>query len=559
MESFLRDLKLGTKLLGRDKAFTAAAILTLGLAIGANGAIFSVVDSVLLEPLPFPESHRLVTVFNSYPAAGAERASNGVPDYYDRLEGAPAFESLALYNTRSRAVGGEANPQRVIGMNVTPSFFGVLQVEAAAGRTFLEAEGEEGNEKVVVLTHSLHQQLFGGDLSVVGGDMRIDGEPYRLVGVLAEGFLFTDPDVRLFTPLAFTPRMKSDEARHNNSWQMIGRLAPGATLAEARGQLDAINAATLERFPQFRQLLIDAGFHTEAHPFLDDLVQGVRSTLHLLWGGVAFVLLIACVNLANLFLVRSTGRAKELSTRLALGAGHPRIARQLLTESLVLSLCGGLVGLGLAWLAVHAMGGLDLDQLPRGSAITLDASAVALTLTISLVIGLALGSIPVLRTLRLDIESVLREESRGGTGGRGTRLAGRAMVATQVAFAFVLLIGAGLLLASFRQVLEVDPGFEPEGVWTARVSLPDSRYGTDEDAAAFTRTALERLRALPGVEAAGVSSTLPLGGGYSDSVIFPEGFQIKPGESVISPSRLEISPGYLEAMGMELLAGRDFD
>lgn len=558
MDSFRQDLKYAFKLVLQHKAFSCAVVLTLGLALGANTAVFSVVDSVLLEPLPFDESDRLVTVFNSYPNAGAERVGNAAPDYFDRVDAVPAFESLALYATRSREVG-TPSPQRVVTMSVTPSFFRVLGVDAAHGRTFTEAEKEPGHKNVVLLTDAFYQQVFAGAPDVVGRDMRIDGEPFEIVGVLAPDFLFTDPEVRLYTPMAFTPRMRSDDARHSNNWEMIGRLAPGATLAHAQTQLDALNAANLERFPDLRQLLLDAGFHTETRPFLSDLVRDVRSSLQLLWGGVGLVLLIACVNLINLTLVRSTSRAKELSTRLALGAGLGRVARQLLTESLLLAGLGGAAGLVIGGVTLRFLGSLGVDHLPRGTEIALDASTVILTLAVALVIGLVLGSIPILRVLRLDIESSLRGETRGGTESRSHRFVGRILVASQVAFAFVLLIGAGLLLASFREVLSIDPGFQPRGVWTARIALPAARYAELSDRSDFTRRVLERLRALPGVEAAGVGDSLPLGGDYSDNLIFPEGYRAQPGESVISPSQLAIGPGYLEAMGMEVVAGRAFD
>ena len=560
MDNFLADLKFGFKLLIKEKAFTVTAVLTLALAIGANTAIFSVVDSVLLEPLPFEEPHRLATIFNSYPNAGAERASNGVPDYYDRRSGVGAFEDSALYNTRNRTLGSESGaPRRVQGMNVTPSFFNVLRVSAQRGRTFTEQEGELGQEKVVVLGHALHQQLFGGDDSAVGKDLRIDGEPHRVVGVMGDDFLFVNPEVRLWLPAAFSEEQKSDEARHSNNWSMVARLAPGAGFAQAQEQIDAINAANLEKFPNFRQLLIDAGFHTEVHPFLDDMVREVSSTLYLLWGGVAFVLLIACVNLANLILVRSTARLKELSTRVALGAGRRRVARQLLTESVLLSVIGGILGLGFGQAGLIALRNLGMDTLPRGAEISMDSTAVLVTLVLSLTLGLMFGTIPVFRVMRLDLNSVLREESRGGTGGKGTRLLGRALVTAQVAFAFVLLIGAGLMLASFRQVLSTDPGYDVEGVVTASISLPSSRYAEDDDLRTFTTRATEQLRALPGVEAVDATDTIPLGGNNSDSVIFPEGYQHRAGESVVSPSRVVCGPDYFRAMGIDLLKGRSFD
>ena len=560
MDTLFSDLKFGFKLLVKEKAFALTAILTLALAIGANTAMFSVVDSVLLEPLPFEEPNRLVRIFNSYPNAGAARASNGVPDYFDRRAGVEAFEESALYRTGNRTLGGESGaPRRVQGMTVTPSFFRVLRVSAQHGRTFTDQEGELGEEKVVVLGHALHQQLFAGDPSVVGKDLRIDGESHRVVGVMDADFLFVNPEVRLWMPAAFTEEQKADESRHSNSWSMIARLAPGASFAQAQEQIDAINAANLERFPNFRQLLVDAGFHTQVHPFLDDMVRDVRATLYLLWAGVAFVLLIACVNLANLILVRSTTRLKELSTRVALGAGRRRVARQLLTESILLSVIGGILGLGVGQAGLMALRSLGMDTLPRGAEISMDSTALLVTLVLSLVLGVVFGTIPVFRVMRLDLNSVLREEGRGGTGGKGARLLGRALVTAQVAFAFVLLIGAGLLLASFRQVLSGDPGFDVAGVTTAGISLPSSRYTEADDLRTFTDRATAALRALPGVEAVDATDTIPLGGNNNDSVIFPEGYEHQPGQSVVSPGRVVCGPDYFRAMGIDLIRGRSFD
>lgn len=559
MDTFFADLRYGLKQLIKHKAFTLTAVLTLGLAIGANTAIFSVLDSVLFEPLPFEEPHRLVSVFNSYPNAGVERASNGVPDYFDRREQVPAFEESALYRFTRLTVGTDGAPQQLRSLVVTPTFFDVLRVEPALGRGFTTEEGEPGAAKVVILSHIVHQELFAGASDVVGQDLQIDGESHQIIGVMAADFRFGNPDLRLFLPVAFSAEDRSDDRRHSNNWNQIARLAPGASLEQAKTQIDALNAANLERFPQFTQLLIDAGFHTQAYIYLEDMVRDVRPTLYLLWGGVAFVLLIACVNLANLILVRSNTRLKELSTRFALGAGRRQVAAQLMIESLMLALVGGLAGLGFGRLGLEGLSLLGLDDLPRGTEIGMDGSAVAVTLAASVVIGLVLGAIPLARIFGLNLNAVLREETRGGTGGKGTRLVGRLLVTGQVALAFVLLIGAGLMLTSFRTILAADPGFDTDTVLTASVSLPTSRYEDDDAVRAFTRRATERIRSLPGVTQAGAGDTVPLGGSFSDSVIFPEGYVARPGESVVSPSRINIGPGYLEAMGVELLAGRRFD
>lgn len=558
MDLPLHDTRFALRLLWKDKAFSLATVLTLTLCIGANTALFSIVYSVLLRPLPVPESGRLVLLYNSYPRAGAERGGSGVPDYYDRLEGIPAIETLALFNTRGRSAGEAGRPERVHGMGVTPSFFRVAGVKAEVGRTFSEDEGEVGHEDRVVLSHRFWQERFSGDPRAVGRQLRIDGRPFTIVGVMPKRFQFIDADVRLWTPLAFTAKQRSDDSRHNNSWESIGRLRPGATIGQAQAQVDAVNAADLERFPAFKPLLVNAGFHTVVVPLQDNLVRTVKATLYLLWGGTLFVLLIGCVNVINLALVRARVRLRDLATRFALGAGRWRVARQLLTESLLLTLVSALAGLLLGWAALRLLGTMNLEQIPRAGEIRLDVVAVAFTIGLAAVLGIAIGAFPLATALHVNLSSVFHEGGRTGSGGRGARLLRRALVVTQVAIAFMLLLGAGLLTASFRQILSIDPGFDPRQVLTASVSLPASRYPQDK-LAPFSVESLRRIRALPGVMHAGATSSIPFGDDRSDSVIFAEGYQMQPGESVISPTRVEATPGYFEAMRIPLRRGRFFD
>jgi predicted permease len=558
----ISDLRVGLRLLWRDKAFTLTAALTLALCIGANTALFSVVHNVLLRPLPVPESERIVLMGNAYPGAGAAAAvggSSGVPDYYDRLRETDVFEEQALFSGANQSVDQNGTPLRIRVTRVTPSFFRLLRIGPALGRTFTDAEGEVGSEKKVVLSHPLWQSQFGGDPGVLGKDIRVDGQPLQIVGVMPKGFYFLNPDVLLWRPLAFTPQQKSDEQRHNNSFQNIGRLKPGASIQRAQQQIDAINARNLEKFPALKPLLINAGFHTTVDRLQDTLVRDVRATLYLMWGGALFVLLIGCVNVANLVLVRSRARMKELATRLALGAGKMRVARQLVTESVILSTFAAIAGLVIGYAALRLLGTVNIQDLPRGEEIRLDGVVIAYAVAVASLIGLVLGLIPIASVLPANLTVVLREEGRGGTAGRGARTLRRALVVAQVAFAFVLLIGAGLLFASFRRVLAVRPGFNPDGVLTAAISLPRSRYTTDQALSNFTKESLRQLRTRPGVAAVGATDTIPFGGNHNDSVIFAEGYQMKPGESVISPNAVDVTPGYFEAMGVRLARGRFFD
>jgi predicted permease len=554
------DLRVGVRMLVKNKAFTLTAALTLALCIGANTALFSVVHNVLLRPLNVPESDHIVIMANLYPGAGVAVGGNaGAPDYYDRLRETTVYEEQAMYNGRNISVDQNGTPTRVRVTNVTPSFFRLLRVAPALGRIFTEQDGEVGKDKSVILSYALWQSQFGGDPQAIGKDIRLDGQPYTVVGVMPKGFYYLNPDVMLWRPIAFTNDQKADSQRHSNNWQNIARLKPGATVQQAQQQIDALNKANLDRFPQYKQLLINAGFHTSVVPLQDDVVRDIKNTLYLMWGGALFVLLIGCVNVANLVLVRSRARIKELATRLALGAGRLRVGRQLVVESVLLTMLSAAIGLLVGYATLRLLGTINIQELPRGGEIRMDGVVVVYTLGIAAVIGLVLGLIPVANVLPANLTMVLREEGRSGTAGRGARTLRRTLVVAQVAFAFVLLIGAGLLFASFRQVLAVDPGFASDGVLTASISLPRSRYSDDKALVGFTNEALRRIRALPGVTTAGATDTIPFGGNNSDSVILAEGYQMKPGESVISPNAVDVTPGYFEAMKAKLVSGRFID
>ncbi|HSL22234.1 MAG TPA: ABC transporter permease [Vicinamibacterales bacterium] len=555
----MHDIRFALRLLARERTFALTSVLTLGICLAANVSIFSVVNSVLLNPLPVPESDRLVLMYNSYPRAGAPDGSTAVPDYFDRLQAIHAFERQAVYRTEGFDVGERGNPQRMRGMRATPSFFDLTGVRTALGRPLVADDAQQGRDHKVVLSHALWRDQFARDPNVAGRELRVNGEPYTIVGVMPESFTFDDPDVKLWVPAWFTAEQRSDDSRHSNNWTYVGRLRAGATMAQAQAQVDALNAANLDRFPQFKEILINAGFHTVAVNFREHLVKDVRGVLYLLWGAVVFVLLIGCVNVANLSLVRSTVRLRELATRMALGAGRLRIARQLVTESVILTGLAGGVGLALGAWAIGGFKALGLEQLPRGGEVTIDASTLAFAAALAAFVGVAIGGIPVAHVLRSNVNDVLRQEGRSGTATRGARRLRHALVAAEVALAFLLLVGAGLLLASFQRTLAIDPGFDPRGVLTASIALPTSRYADDAAVTAFVERAVKAVGALPSVRAAGVTTTIPFGGSYSDSAIMAEGYTMAPGESIIAPSALAVSPGYIEAMGIRLLKGRPFE
>ncbi len=497
-------------------------------------------------------------LYNSYPKAGVERASTGVPDYYDRLRETDAFEELALYQQRGITVGGEGRVERLTGMAARPSLLRMLRATPIKGRAFTEEEAEPGADRKVILSYALWQRLFGGRDSAVGEDLRINANPYRVIGVLPEGFHFMAADIDLWVPLSFVAEQRSDDARHSNSYTMVGRLKPGASVEQAQQQIDALNARNLDRFANMKQILVNAGFHTVVRPLQEDMVSEVRRTLFLLWGGVLFVLAIGAVNITNLVLIRSTARMRELATRHALGAGLARLTRQLLTETVLLTLAGGVAGAALGYWGLALLSQLGIESLPRSAEIRMDSTVVTFTMLLALAVGILVGIVPVISLRQINLSQAFREEGRSGTSGRGARVMRRTLVASQVAFAFMLLIGAGLLLASFERVLRIQPGFDPEHLLTARISPPSTRYPEDAQLQVLADRLLASIRTLPGVTAAGITSNIPFGGDFSDSVILAEGYQMAPGESLISPYSVEASAGYMEALRVSLKGGRFF-
>jgi predicted permease len=562
MDKLLQDLKFGAKLLLKEKAFTLTVLTTLAVCIGANTTIFCVVNTVLLDPLQFYESNRLVRVFNSYPNAGAERASNSAPDFFFRRDRVAAFDEVAVYQYWGNTVGEPGSTERLQTTRVTPSFFPMLGVQPVVGRTFTEEEMDIGNEQKVILSHGYWQERFGGDAAAVGRTLRIDGQAYTIVGLLGEEFRFLGQrESRLYLPIPFTEEQRTVAALHSNNYEMIARLAPGATIEQAESQIEALNLALVEEisYPNFAQMLEDAGFHVQVHALQADLLRDVRPTFIMLWVGVAFVLLIGCLNIANLMLARSNVRTRELATRMALGSDRSRLTRQLLTEAVLIALLGGVLGLGLGTLGLSLVSGMGVEDLPRGAEVGIDGAVVGFTLFMALLAGLFFGGIPLTHIFRTDLNSVFRAESRSGTAGRRAVLTRSAMVTGQVAIAFILLIGAGLMFASLRAALNVDPGFKPNSVLTGYLSLPGADYPDEENRRQFLDEMLRETRALPGVTAASVTSMVPFGGGGSSSVILPEGYIPQEGESLLSPFNTTAGPGYFEAMDIPLIAGRFFD
>ena len=558
MDTLLQDLKFGVKLLLKEKGFTITALFTLALAIGANSAIFTVVNAVLLQPLPFPDSGRLVTLYNRYPGVGIEKASNGVPDYLDRRKMTGVFEGVALFDTNGYDVGMTGSPERIPGMYTTPELFRILRVRPVLGRTFTDEEAVLGKDRVVVLSYGLWKQMFGGDPNVLEKSVRLSGVPYRVVGVLPDGFQFVARDLRLWVPFAFTQQQMSDDARHSNSWSMVARLKPGVSLAQAQEQIDTLNKRNLERFPRYRKLLENARFGTTVRYVQDERVDDIRSTLYMLQAAVILVLLIGCVNVANLMLVRANVRLKEIAIRFSLGAGRGRLARQLLTESVLLAVAGGVLGTAVALWGVRLLNYLGADELPSAVPIRIDAYVLGYTLLIAVLAGVFFGMVPLLHLFRRDLNAAFRQTERTGTAERPALFTRNLLVVCQVSIAFVLLIGAGLMTLSFSRVLAVHPGFQPQGVVTAGLSLPESRYKDEASLRSFATRLLEDLGSAPGAQAAAITTMLPFGGSRNASAISIVGHTLAPGENPPVPGFNMISPNYFKAMGIPLLQGRAF-
>ena len=566
----IRDLRSGVRLLVKAPGFSVTTLLTLAVCLGANVAIFTVVFSVLLRPLPLPDADRIVALGDVYPTITPDDIlSNTAPSYFDRLGALTTLEEQALFTSWFDTIAIDGIPEELRGMRATPSLFRLLGVQPALGRTFSDAEGEVGGDLKIILSHGLWQRLYGGDPHVLGRDLRLGwtGQRYTIVGVMPRGFSFfdhgsdghastADAGTQFWIPLAFTAAHTADNARTRYGYFHLGRLRSDATVQQVRAQVDALNARMFERFPQFG--LADLKMYTAVTPLQEALTRRVRPTLYLLWGGAAFVLLIGALNIANLSLARSSARARELVTRLALGASRPRITRQLIVEGVLLATVGGLAGIAVAAGILQALGSIGMANLPNAAAVRLDGTVVGAAMTLSLSIGVLIGLVPASTLGRLDINQVLAEGSRLGTGGRSTRLLRRGLVVTQVAVSVVLLIGAVLLLTTFRNLLSVDAGFDPERVVSATLFPPPSRYADQPAVVALTNRVLESIRTLPGVEAAGVTSNIALSGRTSPATVWAADRPPQPGEAPVLPSVVIVTPGYFEAMSTPLVRGRRF-
>ena len=553
----MHDIRYAIRALRKQPLFTLVAVLTLTLGIGANTAIFSLLYQVLLRPLPYPDADRLVFVWNMYPLMGLPQASVSIPDYIDRKTQAPAIEDATLFTGVSANLADGGQPEQVRALMVTPSFFTTLRRQPFLGRGFTEDEARPDADNFVILSYGLWQSRFGGDRSLVGRDIRMNGEAYRVVGVMGADFRLTN-DVGVYVPFAFTPQQTSDQARGNEFSQMIARLKPGASIEQLNGQMKMIVERNLERLPQRQAFARSSGFGGFAVDIRQQLVGEARTPLYALQGVVLAVLLIACANVANLLLMRATGRYRELAIRTTLGAGQWRLVRQMVTEGVVLSSLGAGGGLAIGWIGVRTLVALSSNQLPGIAETSLHPAVLFFTLAIAVLTGLVFGVVPAVSAIRGNTSALLKDDATRGSASRATTFVRSTLVIAETAAALMLLVGAGLLIKSFGRLLDVNPGFSSERVLTAGVALPASRYPDAATRSAFWTRLLEKVRTVPGVTAAGLTSNLPLSGNVSSGSYSIVGYT--PGPSEAAPhGRQEVVGGdYFRTMQIPLVQGRLF-
>ncbi|RKG52816.1 ABC transporter permease [Corallococcus sp. AB011P] len=550
MEHLLGDLRYAWRSLKNAPGFVAVAVLTLALGIGANSAVFSVVKGVLLTPPPFTQPERLVLLAPNLDAFGLKEVSTSIPEYRDLVTHTKAFVSLSAFRPDDMTLTGGESPRRLRVVIATASFLPTLGVAPVLGRGFTQEEETPGRDQVVVLTDAAWRTHFAKDPEVLGRVLRLDGVPRTVVGVLPPGGVYPE-DTEVVLPFAPTPEQQAESRRGNRFLSVMARLKPGMTLDGARADLVRMgNARSADLVDQYRQ----AGWSMSVKSLEDQVVGSVRETLWLLWGAVGFVLLVACSSVANLLLARAVSRGREVSIRAALGAGRMRLVAQFLTESLVLSLVAGAVGLLLALWGTDALVATVGEGLPRAQGVKLDVVSVLFTLAVSVLTGVLFGLVPALQASRVDLHAAMREGARA-TGSHRTGRLRAALVVAQVSLALVLLVGAGLFVKSFLALQRVDAGFESDGVLTGALALPKVQYPDRPKQAAFLQALVPRLQALPGVESAGLTNVLPLGGSMDNSFDI-EGRQRQPGELWKAVEFRAATPGYLHALRVHLRQGR---
>ncbi len=550
MQDLWQDLRYGARMLGKNPGFTFIAVITLALGIGANAAIFSVVNSVLLRPLPYQDPDRLMMIRETKLPQFPEFAV-AAGNFLDWQKQNTVFERLVATHPASFNLTGTGDPELLRGLRTSSDFCALLGVRPQIGREFSPDEDQPGRNQVVILSYGLWQRRFGGDPAIVNQTITLDGQNYTVIGVMPSTFYFLERNYELWTPMAFSPQQAQNRGGHTISG-VIGQLKPGVTVDQARTELSAIAERLAVEYP------VNAGWNVKLMPLMESTVGRIKPALLVLLGAVAFVLLIACANVANLLLARATGRQKEIAIRTALGASRGRTIRQLLTESVLLSLTGGAVGLLLANWGVKVLLALAPQNLPRMRDVSLDGRVLAFSAAITLLTGLIFGLVPALQASKPNLAETMKDAGRGSTEGGRRQLIRNSLVVLEVASALVLLAGAGLMIKSFMRLQNVDPGFNPDNALTVSVSLPQRKYPEPNQRVAFFQQLIEKVKPLPGVQSVGATSLLPLS--YDDLV---GGFVIQ-GQPPLLPGTIQstnyysVSADYFTAMGIPLLRGRFF-
>jgi putative ABC transport system permease protein len=556
MEAFLQDLRQSARTLLKNPSFTAVAVGTLILAIGANSAIFSVLYTVVLRPLPYPNPDQLVIVWNDFAGEKMNQTGISAAEYIDFVdETKNVFQEVSLYLfPASVSLTQEGEPEQLEAARVTSSFFSVIGSRPALGRTFLPEEDDPGRGDAVVLSHGLWERRFGSDPHILGRKLILDGNPMTVVGVMPPGFVMPG-DVALWAPLVIDPANLPPRGNHN--YEMLARLKAGVSIEQ--GNAGMAHLARWMRQRYLNEYPEENRFTIRAVPLQEQIVGDIGRLLFLFWAAVSVLLLIACANLGNLLLVRAQKRERELAVRSALGATRFRLVRYFLTESMLLSLVGGGLGMLLSFWATRLMISLNAENIPRAQEIGVQPGVLLFTLGISLLAGTMFGLIPAIHMSRRDLSAPLKDAScrstaSSGGGGRGLR---NVLLVSQVALALVLVVCAGLVVKSFMHLQRVDPGFRTDHLLTLKVSPPTTKYDPDQRAE-FYRRALEELRSIPGIQEAGAVNYLPLTEGNFSASFSIEGRPLPSGEQSPEANRRTVSPDYFKAMGIPLLTGRTF-
>ena len=551
MNRLFQDIRFALRQLRKSPGFAAVAVITLALGIGANTAIFSVVDGTLLRPLPFHKPSELVRIWHVPPPKsfpGMTLFSVSAANYVDWEKQSDVFDGMTIYDYHGFTITGSGKPQQIDVAAVSSGFFSTMGVQPMLGRAFLPEEDQPGRSKVVILSYRLWQEHFGSNADIVGHSISLDGQSYLVAGVMPTSFRFPD-FAQMWTPMAWTDKERTVRGEHH--YLVVARLKPGVDVPQAQAEMNTISARLEQQYP-----VDDKGWGAKVIPLRDDLVSDVRPALLVLLGAVAFVLLIACVNVANLALAKTYSRQKEIAIRTALGASWKRILRQLLTETILLALVGGALGLALAHFGIRMIVAFLADRLPHLTDFTLDARVLAFTAAISVLSGIVAGVLPAVRLARGNVNDVLKQGGRSGVDSSGRTRS--ILVVSEVALSLILLVGAGLMIRSFQNLEGVNPGFESRHVLTATAMISHSKFSSPAQQISFFDRVLQRLRSLPGVEAAAAIDDIPLDNSGSHQPIQIEGRPVVPMAEQPEVDVRLASTGYMNSMRIPLLRGRDF-